>query len=333
MCFYFIYYNISILLYKYLGLQHNMNQNIPWVEKYRPTQFDNIVLDSMNRKIFENILSTKYFPNLLFYGPPGTGKTTTIINLINTYQQKHYKIDKSLIIHLNASDERGIDIVRNQISTFVKSNCLFESGVKFVILDEVDYMTKSAQQAFKYLLQSCSDNVKFCLICNYISKVDESLKNEFICIRFNQLPPNEIHEFIYNISLNEKLHLKKNTIEAIQKIYRSDIRSIINFIQLNQYLDYEQWTSSVLNNSIYDSIYNILNSSASIVDVTQYIHNLSIQYNKDIKTLLLNYFDYIIRNNKSIVDSNFLNKIKCLIHNHELKDETMLNNFYELMSC
>jgi len=308
-----------------------MNENIPWVEKYRPTQFDNIVLDSMNRTIFENILSTKYFPNLLFYGPPGTGKTTTIINLINTYQKMHYKIDRSLIIHLNASDERGIDIVRNQINTFVKSNCLFETGIKFVILDEVDYMTKSAQQAFKYLLQSCNDNVKFCLICNYISKVDESLKNEFICIRFNQLPPSEIHDFVQNIALKENLKLNKTTIEAIQKIYRSDIRSIINFIQLNQYLDYTQWTKSVLNNSIYEHINKILVEQTSEVDIIKYIHNLSIQYNKDIKTLLLNYFDYIIRNKREQVNTKMLTNIKCLIHNSEIKDKTMLANFCALM--
>ena len=89
---------------------------IPWVEKYRPSQFDTIVLDPINRKLFENIIAKKYFPNLLFYGPPGTGKTTTIINLINEFQSKHFKINKSLVIHLNASDERGIDIIRNQIN-------------------------------------------------------------------------------------------------------------------------------------------------------------------------------------------------------------------------
>ena len=215
--------------------------NIPWVEKYRPQKFNNIVLNEMNRQIFTNILNKNYFPNLLFYGPPGTGKTTTIINLINEFQSTYYKIDKSLIIHLNASDERGIDIVRNQINTFVKSNNLFDKGVKFVILDEVDYMTKTAQQAFKYLLQSCGDNVKFCLICNYISKVDESLQNEFICIRFNQLPPNEIYDFIENISIKENLDLDKHSIDSIQKIYKSDIRSIINFIQLNQHLDLKEW--------------------------------------------------------------------------------------------
>ena len=274
-------------------------ENIPWVEKYRPTKFDKIVLNEMNRQIFKNILERNYFPNLLFYGPPGTGKTTTIINLINEYQQKYYKIDKSVIIHLNASDERGIDIVRNQICTFVKSNNLFEKGIKFVILDEVDYMTKTAQQAFKYLLQSCNDNVKFCLICNYISKVDESLQNEFICIRFNQLPPSEIYSFIEEISYKENLNLDKNIIESIQKIYKSDIRSIINFIQLNQHLNLKEWSKSVLNNSVFERIHSLLlDKNKNTSDVKNYINKKSIQYNEDKKSIIQKYLNYIIRDNK-----------------------------------
>jgi hypothetical protein len=80
------------------------------------------------------------------------------------------------MIHLNASDERGIDIIRNQINQFVNSKTLFNKGMKFVILDEVDYMTKNAQQALRYLLQNYSSSVRFCLICNYISKIDEGLQ-------------------------------------------------------------------------------------------------------------------------------------------------------------
>jgi replication factor C subunit 3/5 len=194
-------------------------ENIPWVEKYRPTQFDDIVLDPINRRIFENILKKDYFPNLMFYGPPGTGKTTTIINLINEYQVRHNQINKGSVIHLNASDERGIDIIRNQIYQFVKSKNFFEKGLKFVILDEVDYMTKNAQQALKYLLQSSCYNVRFCLICNYISKIDESLKNEFICIRFNQLPRQDIFKFIKQIANSENLELKDSVIDTIQKLY------------------------------------------------------------------------------------------------------------------
>jgi len=111
----------------------NMNKNVPWIEKYRPTTFNDIVLDPINRKIFSNILNKQYFPNLLFYGPPGTGKTTTIINLINEYQTKYETKTSENIIHLNASDERGIDIIRNQIQLFVKSKNFFNKGMKFVI--------------------------------------------------------------------------------------------------------------------------------------------------------------------------------------------------------
>ena len=138
----------------------------PWVEKYRPTQFEQIVLDPVNKKLLSNVVKTNQFPNLLFYGPPGTGKTTTIINLIDMYQNKFNQKRKGLKIHLNASDDRGIDIIRNQINQFVNTKTLFGSGMKFVILDEVDYMTKNAQQALRYLIQQYQSNIRFCLICN-----------------------------------------------------------------------------------------------------------------------------------------------------------------------
>jgi replication factor C subunit 3/5 len=167
-----------------------------FTEKYRPKNLEDSVLDPLNKKIFENIISTGYFPNLLFYGPPGTGKTTTIINLVNSYQEKFNQKNKELMIHLNASDERGIDIIRSQINNFVNSKTMFNKGMKFVILDEVDYMTKNAQQALRYLLQNFSSSVRFCLICNYISRIDEGLQNDFLRLRFNQLPEKSIISFL-----------------------------------------------------------------------------------------------------------------------------------------
>ena len=87
----------------------------PWVEKYRPQDLKDVVLDSTNKTILNNIIKKSYFPNLLLYGPPGTGKTTTIINLIKAYQKSFNKENKKYMIHLNASDDRGIEIIRNQI--------------------------------------------------------------------------------------------------------------------------------------------------------------------------------------------------------------------------
>jgi len=111
----------------------NKSNNIPFVEKYRPTNFDDIVLDKSNKIILKNIIEKSYFPNILLYGPPGTGKTTTIINLVKAYQEKQGQNYKGLTIHLNASDERGIDIIRNQINQFVNSKTLFNKGMKFVM--------------------------------------------------------------------------------------------------------------------------------------------------------------------------------------------------------
>ena len=304
------------------------SKNIPWVEKYRPTDFENIVLDDINKKLFKNIIEKKYFPNLLLYGPPGTGKTTTIINLINEFQKKHYVISKNLIIHLNSSDERGIDIVRNQIYQFVKTNNLFDTGLKFVILDEVDYMTKTAQQALKCILQHCTSNVKFCLMCNYVSKIDQSLQNEFICVRFNQLPKKYIYEFINNISVNENLNLKESDINSIIDTYECDIRSMINFIQLNQDLKTNDWNENIISFDIFEKIHELLceeNINAKVV--IEYILKISIQYNNDKKSIMYKYFNHLIYHHTDLINRDFLKIIENVLHSNETNVFQLLKYF------
>ncbi len=230
--------------------------SVPWIEKYRPQSFDNIVLDPINRQIFENIIKQNNIPNLIFYGPPGTGKTTTIINLIKKYQEKYKQKNKGLMIHLNASDERGIDVIRNQINSFVNTKTLFTQGVKFIILDEVDYMTKNAQQALKYLIQQYNKNIRFCLICNYISRLDYSLQNEFIRLRFSQLPKSEISKFLKNIVKKEKLSISQKQLEFIQNKFNSDIRSMINFLQSN-YQNIDK-NLKILSNHFFENCYKKL---------------------------------------------------------------------------
>jgi replication factor C subunit 3/5 len=306
-----------------------LKDNIPWVEKYRPTKFNNIVLDPINRKIFQNILDRNYFPNLLFYGPPGTGKTTTIINMINEYQTKNNQKNKGMMIHLNASDERGIDIIRNQIYQFVKSKNFFETGLKFVILDEVDYMTKNAQQALKYLLQSSCYNVRFCLICNYISKIDESLKNEFLCIRFNQLPKEDIFRFIQTISKEENICLSDNVVNTIQKMYQSDIRSMINFIQLNQ--NVVDWEANIITSTVWETIHTLLFSMTSTAPLLSYIQEVSIQYNIDKKNIIKQYFHYVLHNvtfeNEQILPA-LLNIIEVVMHTSTDTDINHLLSYF-----
>jgi DNA polymerase III delta prime subunit len=296
-----------------------MNNGYVWMEKYRPKQFDNIVLDPLNRKILNNIIETSYFPNLLFYGPPGTGKTTTIMNLINGYQTKLNIKNKDLIIHLNASDERGIEIIRNQINLFVNSKPLFLTGMKFVILDEVDYMTKNAQQALRYLLQNYSNSVRFCLICNYISKIDEGLQNEFIRLRFNQLPQNEIIKFLSHISESEKLNLDTHTLSSIQKLYKSDIRSMINFMQSNQDIvklknNENLELFSIIDNNVWETLVLKIKQREKLEKINCYVQEISNKYNIDKKNIIKDFFNFIIRNNKIDLTSKFLNFVENVMH-------------------
>jgi DNA polymerase III delta prime subunit len=310
-----------------------MDDNTTWVEKYRPGKFDDIVLDPYNRRIFQNIVRTKYFPNLLFYGPPGTGKTTTIINLINEFQSTHFKLNKSLVIHLNASDERGIDIIRNQIYTFVKSRNMFETGYKFVILDEVDYMTKGAQHALKCLMQTCAGNVKFCLICNYISKIDDSLLNEMTSVRFNQLPKSEIYNFVRKICVEENISLSDDAIDRLQSVYKSDIRSMINFIQMNQHLKMGEWNDRIISRGALDDFHTVLHTS-DVQKIQCFLRVSSVKYNIDERTIILHYVNHIIRFHPEIVSSQFLHIVSEITHNVDVQQDTMTNYFIsQIQSC
>ena len=319
----------------------NMNMNIaaiaaavqsstPWVEKYRPKTFDNIVLDETNKTILENIIEKGYFPNLLLYGPPGTGKTTTVINLVSAFQNKYtvtathphagnnsnsnsYPIlGLGTVIHLNASDERGIDVIRNQISTFVNTKSLFGRGeqLKFIILDEVDYMTKNAQMALRYLINKYTlCNVKFCLICNYVSKIDESLQSEFVKMRFNQLPEERIIEFLDQINVNEKLKLSIDTLRNIQTQFGSDIRGMINYMQSNQIVS----KCKIIHRNTWNDVIS-LETSASI---SSRLNRISRDYCIEKKSMMVQFLNHIIRTQLTELTPEFLTHIEHVIHNQE----------------
>ena len=306
------------------------SSGIPFAELYRPKNLEDIVLDPINKQILKNIIETSYFPNLLFYGPPGTGKTTTIINLINSYQEKMGIKNKDLIIHLNASDERGIDIIRNQINFFVNSKPLFNNGMKFVILDEVDYMTKNAQQALRYLLQNYTSNVRFCLICNYISKIDEGLQNEFIRLRFNQLPKEDIITFLNNISISENLNLSQKTLSCIQKLYKSDIRSMINFMQSNQNLENE--SLNIIDNYVWEELLTKIGNREKIEIISDYIHVISINYNIDKKNIIKDFLNYIIKTYPKYVNNKFLDFVENLMHSQNQNVNSHVNYLISRLS-
>jgi len=201
---------------------------LPWIERYRPTELNEMVLDCDTRIMMNNMLTTNTFPNMLFYGPPGTGKTTTIMCLL-----KHYPYPNH-IIHLNASDDRGIEVIRTQLYSFIHTNGLFQNELKFIILDEVDSMTKQAQLSLLSLITNT--NVRFCLICNYISKLIAPLRDYLLLIPFYNTANDT--GYIKHIIDSEGLVLNEGVLEDITFNYYPDLRSVVNCLQAYQSFPY-----------------------------------------------------------------------------------------------
>ena len=301
----------------------------PWVEKYRPTEFDRIVLNASNKTVIENIIKRKYFPHLILYGPPGTGKTTTAINLIEEFLKQTGEKHSEQVIHLNASDERGIEVIRNCIQQFVTSKGIFKTGLKFIILDEVDYMTKNAQYALKFLIQDAGPNVRFCLMCNYISRIHYSLQNEFVKLCFNYLPRDQIIKFLRNICEKEHiLHSEKQLI-SLHTAYKSDIRSMINHLQANH-----NACSTLMDVEAFENVLNIIrtvkniDSKRQINSVGEEIEKIAQTYNMggvDLIKKLLNYL--IVCKSGTIGDiTELMALVKSIVHNPRANQHYIINH-------
>ena len=305
----------------------NNDKNINWNEKYRPNNLEKIILSSYNRLLIKNILDKNYFPNLLLYGPPGTGKTTTVINLINSYLTKYYKDNKKQIIHLNASHERGIEIIRNNLYTFVVSDNLFFEGPKFIILDEVDYMTNSAQLALKYLIEHYSNyNVRYCLICNYITKIDNNLQNYFCKLKFNTIPFNEIQSFLTSIISNEKIQISDECLKNIITMFKNDIRAMINFLQLSK-----ENTKHFINDDVYVNLYSI-NNTRNFEYFKKTFLMLELKHKFNYSEFIKLYLYSILKNNIHTISNEIINKMEFFINNYnKLNDKNIiLYNLYYL---
>lgn len=285
------------------------NNTIPLVEKYRPVYFDDIVLDNVSKTILVNIIRKKKFPNILFYGPPGTGKTTTAINLIRMHQAENGSTNNS-VMHLNASDDRGIDVIRNQINTFVSSMSLFETGLKFVILDEADYMTKPAQNALKSVLHKYGANVRICMICNYINKIDSGLLSEFVSFKFNNIPKEKVFTLLHNIVLRENINLSEADISNIQVLYSSDIRSMINCIQTFQYISEADSYLSIITPELLDRIYTMIENKHPIKSII----NVIMTTTHDPKDVIYHLFNNIIRNKSEKITIDLLDIMASVLH-------------------
>ena len=210
------------------GLDIDEVIELPWVEKYRPSTLDDLVAHEAIISTIQKFVKEKKLPHMLFYGPPGTGKTSTILAVAKEMYGKSYS---SMSLELNASDDRGINVVREQIKNFASTQQIISKGIKLIILDEADSMTNAAQFALRRIIEKYTKTTRFCLICNYVSKIIPALQSRCTRFRFQPLPSEIASERIRLISNCENLNLTEDGLKALVELGRGDMRKYLNILQ------------------------------------------------------------------------------------------------------
>ncbi|KAJ2261873.1 Subunit of heteropentameric Replication factor C (RF-C) [Coemansia sp. RSA 376] len=208
---------------------------VPWIEKYRPKNIDDITAQEEVVQVLRKSLETKNLPHLLFYGPPGTGKTSTILAL--TRDMYGPEAAKTRVLELNASDERGISVVREKVKTFARAvvsqaDPRYPSPpYKIVILDEADSMTTDAQAALRRIIEKYSRITRFCLICNYVSRIIEPLASRCTKFRFKSLPREQAVARVEHVASVESVNCREGAVAALVDCAAGDLRRAIMSLQ------------------------------------------------------------------------------------------------------
>ncbi|NXG55961.1 RFC5 factor, partial [Hemiprocne comata] len=177
----------------------------------------------------QRFISEDRLPHLLLYGPPGTGKTSTILACARQlYREREFG---SMVLELNASDDRGIDIVRGPILSFASTRTIFKKGFKLVILDEADAMTQDAQNALRRVIEKFTENTRFCLICNYLSKIIPALQSRCTRFRFGPLTPELMVPRLQHVIQEEGVDVTEDGMKALVTLSSGDMRRALNILQ------------------------------------------------------------------------------------------------------
>jgi len=280
----------------------------PWIEKYRPKLLNEIVSHKNIVDSFKKYLHKKSLNNVLLCGSSGTGKTS----LINAFAIELYGDYYSMmVLTINASEERGIETVRNKIKNFAMTKGMNKKLFKLIILDEVDAMTVDAQFMLRNVMERYITNVRFCLICNFIKKVNMSLQSYCIVFKFHPLNWKDVYCRIKMICDDNNIKVNDSNLKLIHKISFGDMRKIINMLQIIKMSELSKLTnikiSELFNYPIriyIDKIFTICNKNnfkLSIIKIT-----------KIVDTIGINNYDLIIEITKYLVKKLKNNEIDCL---------------------
>ncbi|MCS7122343.1 MAG: replication factor C small subunit [Candidatus Micrarchaeota archaeon] len=206
--------------------------NIPWIEKYRPQTVDELLGSDSLRELIRGFIRKRDIPHLLFSGPPSTGKTTTALILGRAFYGDSLAGN---FLELNASDERGIDTIREKVKEFAKTIPNNDVGFKIVFLDEADALTTDAQQALRRMMEVYSQHTRFILSCNYINRIIPPIQSRVAIIKFSPIPTDQIHRLVDKIVEREQIDIDDRAKEELIEIARDDLRKIITILQSAHY--------------------------------------------------------------------------------------------------
>ena len=199
-----------------------------WTEKYRPQKFSDMVGQTEIIKRVWALTNSMNIPHLLFAGPAGTGKSTLALIVVKSLFKESWREN---YLELNASDERGIDVVRQKVKDFARTKALGDVPFKVIFLDEADALTREAQQALRRTMENYTSTCRFVLSCNYLSKVLDPIQSRAVVFRFQLLEKKDIKIRIDLIAENEGLSLSSDAFDALYEASEGDCRRVINLLQ------------------------------------------------------------------------------------------------------
>jgi len=313
----------------------NLNIKLPWIEKYRPKNSDEILLEPFIKEKLNKILESKSIPNMIITGEPGTGKTSTILFMAKQIYTRNYHDN---VLELNASDDRGLSIINNTIFPFCKKRkTCSDTSHKLVILDEADSITSKAQNLLANIISDFRNNTRFVFICNDCSQIIESIQSRCMIIKYPKISTDNLFNKIQYICHEEDIQYDDDSINTLLFVSDKDIRQTINNLEC---LYYSFKDLSVEN--IYKLIdkprpfyINMILQACLDDDYKTAINNVMLLYNKGYtpNDILLTFMKYLFEETDEIIDEGLKLQIYEIISASYIRINAGVDTLLQLCGC